>query len=511
MSAERNPGSNAPSSIRCPCRSSTFEPAKPPSSASRTFAGSTPALTASTNASPTASTAEAITSWLHALATWPAPAGPTCTIVEPIASNRGSARSNASSGPPTMIESVPASAPTWPPETGASSIETPFSPSRSANDRVAIGSIVLMSITSEPGAAPSAAPSAPSSTRSTSGVSGSIVTITSEARATSAGLEAHEAPSATSASTGGAGRECTGSGNPADSRWRAIGAPMTPRPTNPTRSVTRLGDRLIGDAERLVDDPEALGQLLLGDRQRRVGHDPVEPDHREQPAFVQMLGDRLHLVADAVERRERLHRLPAANQLHDAEQSDVADQPDRRMLVEQLLMVPGHDLAHLRRVLDQAVLLIHADRRDRRGQRQRVRVVGQAAVEHVLVEVLIHLRRQSDRPKRDVRRRQSLGHRHDVGHHAPVVHGEPLPRAAEPGHDLVGDQQDPVPVAELAHALQVAAGWDQDAIGARHGLEDECGDRVRALEGDRLVQVRERRVGVLEPTLRPVVRVEHVH
>src|SRR5262245_12190993 len=209
------------------------------------------------------------------------------------------ARSNASSGPPTMIESVPASAPTCPPETGASSIEKPLSPSRSANDRVAIGSIVLMSITSEPEAAPSATPSAPSSTSSTSGVSGSIVTITSEARATSAGLEAHEAPSATSASTGGAERECTVSGNPADNRWRAIGAPMTPRPTNPTlsrRSLTRsaLPDGAVGDAERLVDDPEALGQLLLRDRQRRVGHDPVEPDHREQPALVQVLGDGLH-------------------------------------------------------------------------------------------------------------------------------------------------------------------------------------------------------------------------
>jgi len=104
---------------------------------------------------------------------------------------------------------------------------------------VRIGSIVLMSITSEPAVAPSANPASPNSTSSTSGVSGTIVMTTSDADAASAGVEARAAPSATSASTGGAERECTVSGCPAASRCRAIGAPITPSPMKPTRSVTR--------------------------------------------------------------------------------------------------------------------------------------------------------------------------------------------------------------------------------------------------------------------------------
>ena len=53
-----------------------------------------------------------------------------------------------------MMESVPSIAPRSPPETGASSISTSCAASRSAIARVGPGSIVLMSITSEPAAAP---------------------------------------------------------------------------------------------------------------------------------------------------------------------------------------------------------------------------------------------------------------------------------------------------------------------------------------------------------------------
>ena len=86
-----------------------------------------------------------------------------------------------------MMESVPSMAPRSPPETGASSISTSCAASCSAIARVGPGSIVLMSITSDPAAAPAATPSSPSITCSTSGVSGSIVMTTSDAPATSAG------------------------------------------------------------------------------------------------------------------------------------------------------------------------------------------------------------------------------------------------------------------------------------------------------------------------------------
>ena len=52
------------------------------------------------------------------------------------------------------------------------------------------------------------------------------------------------------------------------------------------------------------------------------------------------------------------------------------------------VVVALQQLAHARRALDEAVLLVDLDRRQRRGAGQRVRVVGQAAVEDVVLEVL---------------------------------------------------------------------------------------------------------------------------
>ena len=43
-------------------------------------------------------------SWLAALTVWPAPLGPTCTIVLPTASKTGPASSKSAASPPTMID-----------------------------------------------------------------------------------------------------------------------------------------------------------------------------------------------------------------------------------------------------------------------------------------------------------------------------------------------------------------------------------------------------------------------
>ena len=178
----------------------------------------------------------ATTNWLHALQTCPAPLGPTSTMLLPSASNTGVARANASSVPPTMIESAASIAPFSPPLTGASSIATSFAANASAITRVGPGSIELMSTTSDPGAAPSSTPPPPERTCSTSVVSGSIVIVMSLASATAAGPSALAAPASTSSSTGPSEREYTVSGKPAASRFRAIGLPMMPRPMNPMRS-----------------------------------------------------------------------------------------------------------------------------------------------------------------------------------------------------------------------------------------------------------------------------------
>ena len=59
---------------------------------------------------------------LQTFAAWPSPAPPQCTTRRPIASSSGRAASKSSSEPPTMKASVAFSAPTTPPETGASTL-----------------------------------------------------------------------------------------------------------------------------------------------------------------------------------------------------------------------------------------------------------------------------------------------------------------------------------------------------------------------------------------------------
>jgi len=86
----------------------------------------------------------------------------------------------------------------------------------------------------------------------------------------------------------------------------------------------------------------------------------------------------------------------------------------------------------------------------------------------------------------------ALGERDQVRRHVPAVDGEPLAAAPEAGHDLVADHHDGVFVAERAHASQIPVRWNQNAIRADHGLEDDRGHRVRALHHEDVGQVLER-------------------
>ncbi len=78
-----------------------------------------------------------------------------------------------------------------------------------------------------------------------------------------------------------------------------------------------------------------------------------------------------------------------------------------------------------------------------------------------------------------------------------MVDGEPLSAAAEARHHLVGDEDDAIPVAQLAHARQIARRRHHDACGARDGLQHDRGDRRRSLEADHVFEVRECSLGLL--------------
>jgi hypothetical protein len=78
-----------------------------------------------------------------------------------------------------------------------------------------------------------------------------------------------------------------------------------------------------------------------------------------------------------------------------------------------------------------------------------------------------------------------------------VLDGEPLAAPAEAGHHLIGDHHDAVPVAQVAHAGQVARRRHQDAVGAHHRLEHDGGHRVGALDHQRVGQVLQGPLGLL--------------
>ena len=90
---------------------------------------------------------------LQTLAAWPSPAPPQCTMRRPIASSSGSASAKSSSEPPTMKASVAFSAPTTPPDTGASRLRCPAASASACACCASSTAIVEESMKSVPGLA----------------------------------------------------------------------------------------------------------------------------------------------------------------------------------------------------------------------------------------------------------------------------------------------------------------------------------------------------------------------
>src|SRR5689334_2289256 len=177
------------------------------------------------------------------------------------------ARAKSASLPPQKMVSVPFSAPSDPPETGASTIPIPRSASRAAMSAVADGDTVEQSTTRPPLARPSATPPGPSSTCSRSGVSETQVKTASAACAASAGDAARSAPSAASGSSRSRVRLCTVTSCPASIRCRAMGPPIVPRPITATRMPGAYPERTDTPPMRLTPDiVTAIQELALAQR-----------------------------------------------------------------------------------------------------------------------------------------------------------------------------------------------------------------------------------------------------
>ncbi|GGI90149.1 hypothetical protein GCM10007973_28110 [Polymorphobacter multimanifer] len=121
-----------------------------------------------------------------------------CPIVLPYAASTGPAAANAPSAPPHMTDKLPDSAPAWPPETGASSHNSPRAAACSSRCRATSAEAVVWSMNKAPARIPENAPppllASPTVTASTSASAPTHAATTSAPLAASAGLVANRPP-----------------------------------------------------------------------------------------------------------------------------------------------------------------------------------------------------------------------------------------------------------------------------------------------------------------------------
>ena len=130
----------------------------------------------------------------------------------------------------------------------------------------------------------------------------------------------------------------------------------------------------------------------------------------------------------------------------------------------------AHDLG----LLDQALMLPGVVIREPHGAAD-----GTAGIGRGVHEFLIHRRvldrlvngfRHHDPAQRQIEGGDALGEGPEIRLDPPMARREPFSGAAKAGDDLVGDQQDAVPVANLAQTREIGGGWGDDAAGADHGF-----------------------------------------
>src|SRR6266545_3422636 len=161
----------------------------------------------------------------------PSPVGPTWKMLRPMHASSGRYAAKVVASPPAMIVMAGGR-----PLTGASSIATPRTRHASAIRRTTAGALVVRSMYPLPGASPARMPVDGSRTAcSTSTGPGSDVNTTSLAAAAARGLSAQRAPSSHRLAVASRRRSWTVTWWPASRRHRAIGFPMVPVPTKPSR------------------------------------------------------------------------------------------------------------------------------------------------------------------------------------------------------------------------------------------------------------------------------------
>ena len=164
-------------------------------------------------------------------------------------------------------------------------------------------------------------------------------------------------------------------------------------------------------------------------------------------------------------------------------------------------------LGRVRRPREKSLVAVDIQRGKARGAGGRMAGVG-IAVEQLDLALrpvhqrIVHLAAGEDRAHRNGAVGQALRGRHDIRPDTEIVRGKGRAKTAEAGDDLVEDQQDAVPVADRAQALEIAFRRDKHAGRASDRLDNAGRDRFCAVQRDQTLEI----VGKLHAVLRLAFR-----
>src|SRR5579862_6548875 len=100
------------------------------------------------------------------------------------------------------------------------------------------------------------------------------------------------------------------------------------------------------------------------------------------------------------------------------------------------------------------VLFIDTNRGKCGGTAHGMAVISETPVKHFVLKMLRDVMPHADCAQRQVAGSESLCHAEKIGNNFPMIHREPCASAAEARHHFIGDHQDAILLAELAHAFE---------------------------------------------------------
>src|SRR3981081_1910410 len=138
-------------------------------------------------------------------------------------------------------------------------------------------------------------------------------------------------------------------------------------------------------------------------------------------------------------------------------------------------------------------------------------IVSKSSIEYLVVKVLRDMSPHAYSAQRNITRGKSLRHTNQVRDNLPMIDRKPLTRATKARHHFVGDHQNPVLVAQFPQAFEISIRRHKNSICSDHRLQNERGNRMRALQLNYFLDHGQRSCRGLPSAFDAVIRIEHPH